>query len=158
MESLPCKNETAQLIKILTMLEKNGYKGKIRVDFSIISDMKYYNGFVFKGFINGIPTSVLSGGQYDSLMKKMKRDEKAIGFAVYLDMLEFLYKNSDCYDADTVILYDGKTDIDSINDAARHFSKDGGTVMVQRNLPEKARYKQIVKVTEGGVKILENNA
>ncbi|MCR4719546.1 MAG: ATP phosphoribosyltransferase regulatory subunit [Firmicutes bacterium] len=158
LESLPCKNETAQLIKILTMLEKNGYKGKIRVDFSIISDMKYYNGFLFKGFINGIPTSVLSGGQYDSLMKKMKRDEKAIGFAVYLDMLEFLYKNSDCYDADTVILYDVKTDIDSINDAARHFSKDGGTVMVQRNLPEKARYKQIVKVTEGGVKILENNA
>lgn len=158
LESLSCKNETAQLIKILSALEKNGYRGKIRVDFSIISDMKYYNGFVFKGFINGIPTSVLSGGQYDSLMKKMHKDKQAIGFAVYLDALEFLYKNADSFDADTIILYDEKTDIDAINDAARRFSKDGGTVAVQRRLPKKARYKKIVKVSEGGVKILENNA
>jgi ATP phosphoribosyltransferase regulatory subunit len=33
--------------------------------------MNYYNGVVFKGFISGIPASVLSGGQYDNLMEKM---------------------------------------------------------------------------------------
>lgn len=158
LESLPCKNETAQLIKILTILEKNGYKDKIRVDFSIISDMKYYNGFVFKGFVNGIPTSVLSGGQYDSLMQKMHRSEQAVGFAVYLDMLEFLYNSSDSFDADTVILYEENSDIDVINDAVKRFSKDGSSVIAQKSLPEKARYRQIVKLTEGGVKIIENNA
>ena len=62
----------------------------LRIDFSVVSDIKYYNGIVFKGFIEGIPFPVLSGGQYDKLMQKMHRKSGAIGFAVYLDMLERL--------------------------------------------------------------------
>ena len=150
LESLECKKEVAQLIKVLSALEKNGYKDKIRIDFSVISDIKYYNGFVFKGFINGIPASVLSGGQYDRLMTRMKKDKEAIGFAVYLDMLELLYDNSQVYDVDTVILYNENTDIDAINKAIRRFTKKGGTVTLQRILPEKMRYKQVVTLTEGG--------
>ena len=52
--------------------------------------MNYYNGIVFKGFVSGIPASVLSGGQYDNLMEKMGKKARAIGFAVYLDELERL--------------------------------------------------------------------
>ena len=52
--------------------------------------MKYYNGIAIKGFINKIPESVISGGQYDRLMAKMGRKSKAVGFAVYLDALERL--------------------------------------------------------------------
>ena len=62
----------------------------VNIDFSVVNDMSYYNGIVFKGFIAGIPTGVLSGGQYDKLMKKMGKSSSAIGFAVYLDMLERL--------------------------------------------------------------------
>ncbi len=62
----------------------------ILMDFSVIGDMNYYNGMVFKGFISGIPESVLSGGRYDRLMQKMGRHAKAVGFAVYLDLLERL--------------------------------------------------------------------
>ena len=58
-------------------------------------DLKYYNGIAFKGFISGIPGSVLSGGQYDALMKKMGRRDRAIGFAVFLDMLERLTEEGD---------------------------------------------------------------
>ena len=39
----------------------------INIDFSVVSDTHYYNTIVFKGFIEGIPTSVLTGGQYDKL-------------------------------------------------------------------------------------------
>ena len=63
---------------------------RIQIDFSATGDVKYYNGIAFKGFISGIPGSVLSGGQYDTLMKKMGRRDRAIGFAVFLDMLERL--------------------------------------------------------------------
>ncbi len=63
---------------------------RIQIDFSATGDLKYYNGIAFKGFISGIPGSVLSGGQYDALMRKMGRKDKAIGFAVFLDMLERL--------------------------------------------------------------------
>lgn len=62
----------------------------IRIDFSVVSDMRYYNGVAFKGFIAGIPGSILSGGQYDALMRRMRRTDRAIGFAVYLDALERL--------------------------------------------------------------------
>lgn len=62
----------------------------LRIDFSVVSDINYYNGIVFKGFIEGIPFPVLSGGQYDKLMQKMHRNSSAIGFAVYLDVLERL--------------------------------------------------------------------
>ena len=65
-------------------------ENKIRVDFSATGDTKYYNGIAFKGFISGIPGSVLSGGQYDHLMRRMGRHDKAVGFAVFLNMLERL--------------------------------------------------------------------
>ena len=72
-----------------------GFRGgetgrKIRIDFSATGDMRYYNGIIFRGFISGIPGSVLSGGQYDTLMKRMGRKDRAIGFAVFLNMLERL--------------------------------------------------------------------
>ena len=58
---------------------------KVIIDFSVVNDMKYYNGIAFKGFVEGIPTGILSGGQYDNLMLKMQKRYGAIGFAVYLD-------------------------------------------------------------------------
>ncbi len=63
---------------------------KIGVDFSITSPDGYYSGIVFKGFVNGVATRVLSGGQYDNLLQKMGKNNGAIGFAVYLDTLERL--------------------------------------------------------------------
>lgn len=65
-------------------------KDKIIIDFSVVGDMNYYNGIIFKGFVEGVPGSVLSGGQYDKLMRKLGRKSRAVGFAVYTDMLERL--------------------------------------------------------------------
>lgn len=69
----------------------SGVQGSaLRVDFSMVDDLHYYNGILFKGFLPGLPDSVLSGGQYDNLMRKMGRRSGAIGFAVYVDRLERL--------------------------------------------------------------------
>ena len=57
------------------------------VDFSIITDMNYYNGIVFKGFVPGAASAVISGGRYDKLVKALGRRGGAIGFAVYLDSI-----------------------------------------------------------------------
>lgn len=64
----------------------------VRVDFSVVGDMRYYNGIVFRGMIEGIPGTVLSGGQYARLMRRVHRGADAIGFAVYLDSLQYLPK------------------------------------------------------------------
>ena len=63
---------------------------RIRIDFSASGDVKYYNGIAFKGFISGIPDSVLSGGEYDRLMRRMGRRDRAVGFAVFMNKLERL--------------------------------------------------------------------
>lgn len=76
---------------ILEMLDSEGKTDKICVDFSLVGNLKYYNGIAMRGFIDGIPKSILSGGQYDKLMEKMGRGVGGIGFAVYLDELEKTY-------------------------------------------------------------------
>lgn len=78
----------SELEKVVSVIEKTKYKDNIMVDFSIASSDGYYSGIIFKGFVKGIATKVLSGGQYDKLIKKMGKNFSAIGFAVYLDAFE----------------------------------------------------------------------
>lgn len=75
-----------QFRKAITELIDAGVN--LSIDFSVVSDLNYYNGIVFKGYIKGIPEAVLSGGRYDKLMRKLGRASGAIGFAVYTDELE----------------------------------------------------------------------
>lgn len=75
----------ASLLEILSAREVG-----VSVDFSVLNDMNYYSGVSFSGFVNGVPCSVLSGGEYRRLMEKMERQEGAVGFAVYLDELEHI--------------------------------------------------------------------
>ena len=75
---------------LIERLYKLGVKDTLFVDFSVVGNMKYYNGVAIKGYIDKIPTSVLSGGQYDNLMSRMKIGSRGMGFAVYLDELERL--------------------------------------------------------------------
>ena len=76
------------LLQLLGSIEDEEVSKILQVDFSVVSDINYYNGIIFKGFVEGVPSAVLSGGQYDKLMKKMKHSSSAVGFAVYLDMLD----------------------------------------------------------------------
>ncbi|MBQ2896832.1 MAG: ATP phosphoribosyltransferase regulatory subunit [Clostridia bacterium] len=154
-----CQGESLnQLTYIVSELCKNGYQDSVRIDFSVINDMSYYNGFVFKGFINGISAGVLSGGQYDNLMLKMRKKAKAVGFAVYLDMLERLEINDKEYDVDALILYDESTNLSALNDAIKLLAESGKSVAAQKNVPEKLKYRQLLRLKERGVEIIENNA
>ena len=64
--------------------------GRVRMDFSILGDMRYYNDLAFQGYVRGVPSGVLSGGCYDRLLRRMGKPGRAIGFACYLDKLERL--------------------------------------------------------------------
>lgn len=61
---------------------------RLQLDFSLVDNIHYYSGMIFKGFVAGCPDSVLSGGRYDRLMRKMRCGCGGIGFAVYLDRAE----------------------------------------------------------------------
>lgn len=77
-----------ELEQVVHHLETVGYGSQVRIDFSIVDAGGYYSGIVFRGYLNGIAQRVLSGGRYDMLMERMGRKGGAIGFAVYLDVLE----------------------------------------------------------------------
>ncbi len=83
-----------ELKNVCCNLKREGYSNKISIDFSIASFSGYYSGIIFKGFIGGIASRVISGGQYDKLMKRMGRNSSALGFAVYLDTLERINETS----------------------------------------------------------------
>lgn len=79
-----------ELAEAVRVFAGGAFADKIRLDFSVTANAGYYNGVVFKGFVDGVPESVLSGGQYDRLMRKMGRKSNAVGFAVYVDELSRL--------------------------------------------------------------------
>lgn len=136
--------------EILNCVEED-VRDMIRVDFSVISDTHYYNSIVFKGFIEGIPTSVLSGGQYDKLMAKMKRKSGAIGFAVYLDMLDILDENTNDYDVDVVLLYDQTARLSTINDQVTSLNSIGKSVFACTSVPKDLKYRSIINITDSEV-------
>ncbi len=84
------KEALEELQMVYEYCSELGYGDKINIDFSFVNDMGYYSGIIMRGFIDGIADKVLSGGRYDILLKKMHRNQGAIGFAVYLDALERL--------------------------------------------------------------------
>ena len=130
----------------------------IRLDFSLVGDMNYYNGLVFSGFVSGIPARVLNGGQYDALMNKMGKTCGAVGFAVYLDLLEDLQKDKNDFDVDAVLLYDEKAAPAKVKGAVETLQAEGLRVTAQRVVPEKLRYGKLYGLTESGVQELENHA
>lgn len=138
------EQELAQFLRIVSALSAGKYGSLIRVDFSAVSDPQYYNGFVFKGFAQGIPSAVLSGGQYDSMMKKLKRQSGAIGFAVYLDMLEQYAPARDEYDVDILLLYDESCPIGEIEATAKQATSGGESILLQRQLPPGIRYRRLI--------------
>ena len=141
-----------------TVIEALGNDPMLRIDFSVVNDLHYYNGFVIKGFVQGLPGSVLSGGQYDKLMQKMNRSAGAIGFAVYLDMLERLEQPGSGFDVDTVLLYDAQTPLAALRQAVAALTEQFPSVLAQAALPEGLRYRQLLKLTDSEVQTIEKNA
>lgn len=130
--------------KILNLITDENIKAMLQIDFSVISDAKYYNGIVFKGFIEKIPSSVLSGGQYDSLMQRMNKKSGALGFAVYLDMLDPLKSQTDEFEQDVIILYNENTDPMSLKELTEKLISEGNRVSAQKTIPDKLTYRQLI--------------
>ncbi len=131
----------AELKQISSLLDNMASGDKVIFDFSVVNDMSYYNGLVFKGFIDGICDGVLAGGQYDKMMQKMGRRAGAIGFALYLDLLEQLRTPGTDFDVDVLVLYDSSVSPDALYKTVNELISRGKRVSAQRAIPEKLRYR-----------------
>ena len=131
---------------------------KLKIDFSVVGDLHYYNGFVFKGFVEGIPNSVLSGGQYDMLMKKMGRRSGAIGFAVYLDTVEQFFRKSAEYDADALLVYGKESALSDVAREVGRIGEGGAAVLCVTDIPEGIKYKKLYRMKDGRAEEDEANS
>lgn len=156
-ERIGAQAEFSEFESVVSSLDEE-LQSKLRIDFSVVSDINYYNGIVFKGFIDKIPDSVLSGGRYDSLMQSMSRKSKAIGFAVYIDMLERFNIKEREFDYAAVLLYSENDSISTVKNAAQRLTNEYGCVFTAKKLPEKATYGKLFELQNGEVILIENNA
>lgn len=165
-ESLPVLREISccdktddavdELQRVYDMVRALGATGSIHLDFSIVNDMNYYSGIIFQGFIDGIPTGVLSGGRYDNLMLRFGKKSGAIGFAVYLDLLERFEEESRPYDVDVLLLYDAQTDSKALAHAVWELSQHH-SVRAYQGEPTNIKYRQLMTLKDGKVEALESN-
>ena len=135
-----------ELEQLSRLLDRSPHSHRILFDFSVVGNMNYYSGIIFQGFLAGISGGILAGGQYDKLMRKMERKAGAIGFALYLDMLEQLSGDPDEFDVDVLLIYRKDTDPARVAQAVAGFTAKGKTVSAQRSIPPKLRYRQLLEL------------
>jgi len=149
LENLDCP-ALQELKELSDLLDQLPWGDKIVFDFSAVNNMNYYNGIVFRGFLSGICESVLAGGQYDKLMQKLDRRAGAVGFAVYLDLLEQLPNEDEEYDVDVLLLYEADTEKAAVAKAVSALTSVGKTVSTQKSVPPKLRYRKLIKLSKEG--------
>lgn len=149
------RESLVQLQQICGVLEQFGFGDRIRVDFSVGTDMKYYSGVVFKGYLEGITTWILSGGQYDKLLQKMGRSGNAVGFAIYLNLLEQIREET-AFDVDALLLYPEGTDAAQVLAVGAALRKENNVLSVTR-LPNCLRWRKLYELREGEAVLVEDN-
>lgn len=81
------KENILYLEKIFLNLRELGYEKYISLDMSMVPRVNYYSGIIFKGYVNGIGSTVLRGGRYNDLLENFGRKISAIGFSVDVNLL-----------------------------------------------------------------------
>jgi ATP phosphoribosyltransferase regulatory subunit len=147
----------AQLEEVIKIIDGCGLNDNVRIDFSVVNGMGYYNGLVMRGYIAGIPEAVLSGGQYDKLPRRLGKNCRAIGFAVYLDLLERLSAQQSEYDVDILLICNEEVDGVTFQKAVEALMQNG-SVLVCTQIPKNSRPRMIYAYKNGEVLPYEGNA
>ncbi len=140
------------LIKIISEFESilnllpNDIKEYINIDCSSCENVKYYNSITFKGYINNVPKEILSGGRYDGLLKRMGKNCKAIGFAIYPDEFDRLFTVKKEYDVDVVIVYSDNSNKTEVLKKVKEISESGKIVTAVKVIPNKLIYKEKIEI------------
>ncbi len=136
------------LASLCALLQNSPYAKHIRLDFSVGGNMRYYDDVVFKGFVEGVAEGVLSGGRYDKLLSRMGRKSGAIGFAVYLDLLEGFGEDKPTIDVDVLALYDDSVSPEKVAKCVQALVESGKSVRAQKTA-QGVRFAELVDLTGG---------
>ena len=134
------------------LLKQKGCADQLTLDFSLVNDCDYYDGLIFQGYVEGVPRALLFGGYYGKLLRKFGKNLDAIGFAVYMNELDVLFRSQHDTDVDALILYDETAELSALLAQAEALrTQDGLRVRVEKQAPEGLRYQKLFHFTEKGL-------
>lgn len=116
------------------------------IDLSMVDDARYYSGLILRGFLPGLPRAVLSGGRYDNLLRQMGKDGGAVGFAVYLNLLERYSAEETGCDVDVLLLRGPSASPRRAMAEAEALRAQGLSVRVERAVPKGLKAREIREV------------
>ncbi len=137
------RDAVMSLFSLMDTLSLLGYGAEVSIDFSVVSQMEYYTGIVFKGYAEGLSKAVLSGGRYDKLAQKFTPEIGAIGFAVYLGELLYHQKPKE-FDTDVLLLYGEDTPATAVIAKAQELRAAGESVRIAASLDDGVRYRRLI--------------
>ncbi len=87
MEHLGLPTALAEMERTWELLEIAGVADQVVVDFSIVSSLDYYTGFVMEAYAPGYGKPLGGGGRYDRLLASFGKKAPAAGFAFSLERI-----------------------------------------------------------------------
>lgn len=87
------KESIDYLVELSKELEQLGYGDLAYYDLGMVPTLNYYTGITFRGYVEGVGTTVLSGGRYDRLLSTFGEDRPAVGFSINLDSVLDIIKD-----------------------------------------------------------------
>lgn len=142
----------SELETVYGLLSQKGFSDKMTLDFSLVNDSDYYDGLIFQGYVESVPRALLTGGYYGRLMRKFGRDLDAIGFAVYLNELDLLFRAQHHKDVDALILYGRHAPRAALIQEADALRDKGLRVRLETHIPQDVRAEKVYIFDETGLK------
>lgn len=139
-----------ELTEIYRALCAMGLADNIQIDLSIVNDIDYYNGIIFKGYVKELGKSILAGGQYDQAMSRLGKKADAIGFALYLNEINRISREKRDFDVDAVLLYPAESDVADVARAVCSLQEGGASVRAEQELPQNIRFRELYTLLENG--------
>lgn len=146
-----------ELRRLYAALSQLADPSTLRLDFSLINDMDYYNGMIFQGYVEKAPQAVLSGGRYDLLLRKMGKPAQAMGFALYLDELNRCYPTRREQDVDVLALREGGDEA-GFAAAVWALCQSGLSVRAENEFNGEVRYKKLMRYQDGALREVTKDA
>lgn len=145
------KQAVGELSSLYAALDAMDLCGHVRLDFSILNDLDYYNGLVFQGYVEGAPRVALSGGRYDKLMRKFGKAGDGLGFALYLDQLQRVLARPAGDDVDVLVLYSARDEAPGVFRALEGLRAQGLRVLAAQMPPPGLRAGRTMRYRDGAL-------
>ena len=121
----------AQLACVCAAADAQG-DGQLALDLSLVNHTDYYNGLLLRGYLEGLPRAVLTGGRYDGILKKLGKAGGGIGFALDLSEIDRLPTGNEGRMLDLLVQYTDDADPAAVAAAVTKAVRSGQRVRALR--------------------------